>query len=191
MFDYFIGTVKDIGENTVVLECNGIGFEFIASKFCLLNLKLNESAKLYAQLCVREDAVNLIGFYSKQEKAMFSRLNTVNGIGAKGAIAILSGLSLNELCAAIASGNVKSLSTIKGIGKKTAERIVLELREKLTDEYNDVLPGEFVKTDINEDAVLALIALGYSKQEAVNAVKRIDTANKTVEEIVVAALKRG
>lgn len=191
MFDYFIGTVKSLGVNDLVLEVGGIGFDFTISSFCSAKLKIDDTVKVFSYLAVKEDDMSLFGFYSKEEKAMFLRLISISGIGAKGAIAILSGLNLNELCAAIASGNCKAISSVKGIGKKTAERIVLELHDKLSDEFSigvDVpnsLKGE------EDEAVLALMALGMTKQESVNAVKRVDTNGKTVEQIVMAAFRRG
>ena len=193
MFDYFTGVVKDLGLNTVVLETGGIGYEFTVSRFCLNNLHLADTVKLYSYLNVYEGGMGLFGFYSKEEKAMFLRLISISGIAAKGAIGILSGLSLNELCVAIAGGDAKALSGIKGVGKKTAERIVLELRDKLGEEFSigsDASDG-FVQSDIGEDALLALMALGFTKQESINAIKRVDTSGKTVEEIIKAALKRG
>lgn len=193
MFDYFTGIVKEMGLTTVVLEVGGIGYEFTASKYCLNNLKIEQKAKIYAYLSVREDGVSLYGFYSKQEKAMFMRLTSISGIGPKGAISVLSGLALDELSIAIANGDHKVLGGIKGIGKKTAERIILELRDKLGEEFALGQDSTNVTTqsELNDDAVMALMALGFNKQEAVNAIKRVDTAGKTLEEIVVAALKRG
>ncbi|MBR2967950.1 MAG: Holliday junction branch migration protein RuvA [Clostridia bacterium] len=192
MFNYIFGTVKELGVNTVVVEACGIGYEFTVSRFCINTLKLEDKVKIYAYLSVREDVVSLFGFYSKEEKAMFLRLTSISGIGPKNAIVILSGLALNDLCIAIANGDAKALSGIKGIGKKTAERIVLELKDKLGDEFAissvEVPNGNI---DINEDAILALMALGFNKQESINAVKRVDVNGKSVEEIVRAALKRG
>ncbi|MBR2971107.1 MAG: Holliday junction branch migration protein RuvA [Clostridia bacterium] len=192
MFNYFTGIVKDLGLNTVTVETGGIGYEFTVSRYCLNNLKIDDKIKIYAYLSVREDGISLFGFYSKEERAMFLRLTSISGIGPKNAIGILGGLSLNDLCASIASGDFKALSAVKGIGKKTAERIVLELRDKLGEEFS--IGGDSVSaavSDLNDDAVLALMALGFTKQESVNAIKRVDASGKSVEEIVKAALKRG
>lgn len=192
MYNYFSGIVKELGINSVVIETCGIGYEFTVSRFCINSLKLEDKVKIYAYLSVREDGVSLFGFYSKEEKAMFMRLTSISGIGPKNAIGILSGLALNDLCIAIANGDAKALSGIKGIGKKTAERIVLELKDKLGDEFavsaSEIPNGNI---DVNEDAILALMALGFNKQESINAVKRVDANGKSVEEIVRAALKRG
>lgn len=190
MFAYFEGTITDIGINTVVLETGGIGYEFTVSTFCINSLKVGSKAKLYSYLSVREDGVSLFGFYGKEEKAMFLRLISISGIGPKVAIGVLSGLSLNDLSAAIAGGDSKMLGKIKGIGKKTAERIVLELRDKLGQEFGAIGDIAGGANETNEDAVLALMALGFGKQEAVNAVKRVDVNGKSVEEIIKAALKQ-
>ncbi len=193
MFDFFIGTVRELSLNSVVLEVGGIGYEFNVSSFCANSLKLGDNVKLYAYLNVYEGGMSLFGFYSKEEKAMFLRLISISGIASKGAIGILSGLALNELCVAIASGDAKALSGIKGVGKKTAERIVLELRDKLGKEFSvdSYVPENSMQSDVGDDALLALMALGFSKQESINAIKKVDMNGKTVEEVVKAALKRG
>lgn len=190
MFNYISGKVAEIYDNVAVIDVGGVGYELIASRFCIGALRVGANAKLYAHLSVKEDGVTLIGFYSKEEKAMFLRLISISGIGPKVAIGILSGLSLNDLTAAIVSCDYKMLGGIKGIGKKTAERIVLELKDKLGEEFasSDIGGGD---ATANEDAVMALMALGYTKQEAVNSVKKIDTQGKSVEDIIKAALKRG
>lgn len=194
MFNYFIGTVKELGLSTATIETNGIGYEFTVSKYCINNIKIGDVVKLFAYLSVRDDGVSLFGFYSKEEKAMFLRLTSISGIGPKSAISILSGLAFNDLCVAIAHGDAKALSGIKGISKKTAERIVLELKDKLNEEFglmSESNKNDVVQSNEAEDAVFALVALGYGKQEAANAVKRIDTKGMLAEEIVKAALKRG
>ncbi len=190
MFNYISGKVTEIGENFAVIEAGGIGYELIVSRFCGAGLKLNDFAKIYTYLSVKEDGVTLLGFYSKEEKAMFLRLLSISGIGPKVAIGILSGLPLNNLSTAIVGGDYRLLSGIKGIGKKTAERIVLELKDRLGAEFDSTdAVGSVLGED--EDAVLALMALGYTKQESVNAIKHVDTNGKSVEEIIRAALKRG
>ncbi len=190
MYNYICGKVIEVGDNMTVVEVNDIGYELIISRYCAAGLRIGETAKLYAYLSVKEDGIALLGFYSKEEKAMFLRLITISGIGPKVAVAILSGLSLNDLTAAIVSCDYKRLGTIKGIGKKTAERIVLELKDKLGEEFASVDECGLAVNEANEDAVMALMSPGYTKQEAVNAVKRVDTKGKSVEDIIRAALKR-
>lgn len=193
MFNYISGKVVEKGVGFVVLDVNGIGYELIVSNNCAAGLDIGSTAKLYAYLSVREDGISLLGFYNKEEKAMFTRLISISGIGPKVAIGILGGLSLNDLTAAIVSGDYKKLSGIKGIGKKTAERIVLELRDNLGREYASVEPavGGANPSEINEEAILALMALGYNKQEAIGALKKVDTNGKSVEDVILAALKNG
>lgn len=191
MYNYISGKVAELGDNIAVIDVGGVGYELIVSRYCALTLSVGKDAKLYAYLSVKEDGMSLIGFYSKEEKAMFLRLITISGIGPKVAIGILSGLALNDLTAAIVSCDYKMLGGIKGIGKKTAERIVLELKDKLGEEFAsaDIVGG--VTAETNEDAIMALMALGYTKQEAANSIKKIDTKGKSVEDIIRAALKRG
>ena len=123
---------------------------------------------------------------------MFMRLISINGIGPKAAIGILSGLKLSELTFCIVNGDYKSLSSIKGIGKKTAERIILELKDKLDEELQEIDGSVSTSdaSDLKNDAIDALVALGFNKQEAASAVKKVDSTGKTVEEIVMLALKR-
>lgn len=192
MYDYFIGKIADIGVTDLVIERSGIGYVMTASKYCLNSLKLGETAKLFAYLSANENGVSLYGFCSKEEKAMFMRLISINGIGPKAAIGILSGLKLSELTFCIVNGDYKSLSSIKGIGKKTAERIILELKDKLDEELQEIDGSMSTSnaSDLKSDAVDALVALGFNKQEAASAVKKVDSTGKTVEEIVMLALKR-
>ncbi|MCL2675750.1 MAG: Holliday junction branch migration protein RuvA [Firmicutes bacterium] len=192
MIDYIKGKVVEIGENHVTVETNGIGYGLVVSANTTAKLKMGSEAHIYTFLSVREDGVSLFGFYSKQEKAMFSRLLTVSGIGPKMAVAILSGIGVDELAAVIAGGDFTRLTGIKGVGKKTAERLVLELKDNLAKEFGSIgLAGGVAASKVSEDAVLALMSMGFSKQEATAAVTNAGAGDRTsVEEIVIAALKR-
>lgn len=192
MYDYFVGKIANVGVNDIVIETGGIGYVMTVSKYCINTLKLGEISKLFAYLSANENGIALYGFYSKEEKAMFMRLISINGIGPKAAIGILSGLRLSELSFCIANGDFKSLSSVKGIGKKTAERIILELKDKIGEELQGLSDGETLSanTDLKDDAVEALMALGFNKQEATAAIKKVDSDGKTVEQIVMLALKR-
>lgn len=193
MIDFIKGVVVETGENNVVIEAGGIGYGLLASNNTVSRLKTGTSALVYTFLTIREDGVTLFGFYSKQEKAMFLRLITVSGIGPKMAISILSGIGVDELAALIASGDYGRLCSIKGVGKKTAERIVLELKDSLAKEFGK---SEFVAVaggdaKMTEEAILALMSMGFSKQEASSAVSNCGAKDlKSVEEIIIAALKR-
>lgn len=172
MYEYIKGTIEYKGENYLVIDNNGIGYRLNVSSNCLSNLNSSQLIKVYTHLAVKEDDMSLFGFYSLEEKDMFMKLITINGVGPKLALAILSGLNVNEITSAIMAGDVKCISTVKGVGKKTAERLILELKGKIG--VVETLPieninGNNTSNNVN-DAVLALIDLGYTRQEAYNAI---------------------
>lgn len=191
MLSYIKGKVTEAGENTLVVECGGLGYELLVSRGAASAAAVGSEVKLPVYLSVSETGVALYGFKDAAEKDMFLKLIGISGIGAKMAIGILSGMGVNDLIAAIARGDVKGLSGIKGIGKKTAERIALELRDKIGAEIADIGEKVGVTPDIvpDEDAVLALMALGFNKNEAVSAVARVHGEGLTTEQIVFMALK--
>lgn len=191
MLSYIKGKVTEAGENTLVVECGGLGYELLVSRGAASAAAVGSEVKLPVYLSVSETGVALYGFKDAAEKDMFLKLIGISGIGAKMAIGILSGMGVNDLIAAIARGDVKGLSGIKGIGKKTAERIALELRDKIGAEIADVGEKVGVTPGIvpDEDAVLALMALGFNKNEAVSAVARVHGEGLTTEQIVFMALK--
>ncbi|KAI4453661.1 queuine trna-ribosyltransferase [Holotrichia oblita] len=173
------GNVVERGENYIVVEASGVGYELTVSAFCLDKYaKTGEIYKIPVHLNVREDEMRLFGFKDNAEKNMFKKLITISGIGPKVAIAILSGIPLDELAISILNNDTKNLSKIKGIGKKTAERLVLELKDKFSEEYGqiDIAASCNVPVSrVNEDAIMALISLGLSKNEAINAIAKINT----------------
>ena len=191
MLSYIKGKVTEAGENTLVVECGGLGYELLVSRGAASAAAVGSEVKLPVYLSVSETGVALYGFKDAAEKDMFLKLIGISGIGSKMAIGILSGMGVNDLIAAIARGDVKGLSGIKGIGKKTAERIALELRDKIGAEIADMGEKVGVTPDIvpDEDAVLALMALGFNKNEAVSAVARVHGEGLTTEQIVFMALK--
>lgn len=190
MFDYIIGKPISVSGDTLVIENNGIGYKIYASDYAKQFLyKPNETVKIYIYMQVREDDVSLFGFCSENERRMFMSLTSVSGVGAKTAIAILSGMNLDNLSELIAAGDPSTLTTIKGLGKKTAERIVLELSGKLDFMRKS---GESTMSDIvlcNENAVSALISLGFTRQEAVNSVKKVAANGMNTEDIIREVLK--
>ena len=191
MLSYVKGKVTDAGENTLVVECGGLGYELLVSRAAAAAAAIGSEVKLSVYLSVSETGVALYGFKDAAEKDMFLKLIGISGIGAKMAIGILSGMGVNDLIAAIARGDVKGLSGIKGVGKKTAERIALELRDKIGAEIADIGENIGIMPDKvpNEDAVLALMALGFNKNEAVSAVAKVHGEGLTTEQIVFMALK--
>lgn len=159
----------------IVIDVNGVGYEVDVSMQTFYNLPaLNETVQLYTQLVVREDAHLLFGFATAAERATFRQLVKVSGIGAKTALGILSAMNADELAQAVAKEDVKRLSSAPGIGKKTAERMVLELRGKLVSEnISDSLFAPAPSADETDDIVSTLLALGYNEREAKAAVKGI------------------
>ena len=173
----------------IVIDVNGVGYEVDVSMQTFYALPpLNEQVQLYTQLVVREDAHLLFGFASAAERATFRQLVKVSGIGAKTALGILSAMNADELAQAVAEEDVKRLSSAPGIGKKTAERMILELRGKLVAENGGGLFAPAAVADESEDVVHTLLALGYNEREAKAAAKGIP-AGTDVSEGVRLALK--
>ena len=181
--------------NTVVLDVNGLGYEIFASNNTLDSLPpINEVATVYTYLHVREDAYLLFGFATKQEKEVFLKLISVSGVGAKTAIQILSGITPNNLINAIMLNDIKTISSVKGLGKKTAERIIVELKNNLGELQGlAAIPlmnyMEAVSSSASEEAVEALVSMGLTKMEAVKLVSLVATAEDTTERIIEKALR--
>lgn len=185
------GTLIDKTPPQIVIDVNGVGYEVDVSMQTFYALPaLGETVQLYTQLVVREDAHLLFGFADLAERATFRQLVKVSGIGAKTALGILSALSSDDLAAAIASEDVKKLSSAPSVGKKTAERMILELRGKLTvsGSLKDDLLRATASVDNSEDVVSTLLALGYNEKESRLAVKGL-AADVDVSEGVKLALK--
>ncbi len=195
MIAYVKGKVIDEFDGGVVLENNGIGYEILCSATAAAKLSANKEGAVYTYFQLRDDGVSLYGFDNKAEKAMFIKLISVSGVGPKLGISVLSGMSLTDLATAIATSDVKSLSRIKGLGKKTAERIVLELREKISADEDGVLISPVGATNTvlsseDEDAVIALTELGFSSADSRKAVQKAkETGAKTAQEVISAALR--
>lgn len=192
MIGYVKGKLLHYEDNVVILDVNGVGYEITCSASLYARLIENEGGEAFTYLALREDGMYLYGFDTMAEKKMFLQLITVSGVGPKMGIAILSGTSLNDLAIFIASSDVKSLSKIKGLGKKTAERIIVELREAMQKvSCPSVTPIEkIVVSGEGENAVLALMSLGYSKADASDAVSRsVADGNKTLNDLITGALK--
>ena len=189
MLAYINGILTLKQEGLIIVESNGIGYEIFVSNNTLANLPYtNQECKIYTYLQVKEDGIALFGFASREEKDLFNKLISVSGIGPKGAITLLSGMSLADLTNAIANQDIRSLSQIKGLGKKSAERICLELKDKL--DYVPTLQGEEVYnvSAVNE-AIEVLVSLGINKNQASNLAKSVAKAGMEVEQIISLALQ--
>lgn len=198
MLHYIKGTLAMKTESQIVVEAGGIGYEItVPANSSVYLAKDGEEITVFTAMMVREDDISLYGFGSKSELDTFRKLITVNGVGSKAAIAILSAMPLNEVHQAIILEDSKSLTRANGIGKKTAERIVLELKDKFGQIEDAALPnGNDISiesgdnADNRAEAANALMALGYSKGEAVNALASVKETDLTVEEYIKQALKR-
>lgn len=195
MIGYIKGKVKYCAEGTVLLENNGIGYEIVCSGAAYAKLLGAGEGEVFTYLQVREDGISLFGFDSVEEKNMFLKLISVSGVGPKMGITVLSSMNINDIAVAIANSDVKKLTAAKGLGKKTAERIILELREKVAAAQIPETGGKIAEpaekvTDKEEDAVVGLMSLGYTRAESVRAVKRAEESGAvTMEEIIMAALR--
>ncbi len=192
MIAYIKGNLLYESGGTVVLENNGIGYEIVCSAAAYAKIVNAGGGAVWTYLAVRDDGISLFGFDSLSEKSMFLKLISVSGVGPKLGMTVLSGMNLNDLAFCIASSDVKSLSSIKGLGKKTAERIILELREAISLED---LPTDKKsvpqKLGVDEEnAVLALMSLGYNRAQSQEAVEAaIGGGASGLENIITAALK--
>lgn len=191
MYSYIKGTVEEIYLDRIVLENNGIGYEINVSTFTAQSVQKGKSAKIFTKLIVREDDMSLCGFASKKELEMFKLLTSVSKIGPKVALGILSFATPPQLSAYILSEDITKLSKCPGVGKKTAERIILELKDKVDKES-----AEFEATLFNQaptgfemdEAVEALLALGYSNSEAKEAVQKFKKDGLKTEDLIKKAL---
>ena len=202
MIAYIRGKVMAQTAETVVVDVHGIGYEIYCSGGVFKRAVVGEIAEIYTYLQVKEDGVTLFGFESVKEKEIFLKLTSVSGVGPKLGIAVLTGMSADDFATAIATADVKKLSAVKGLGKKTAEKIVLELHGKISaaevmSASGDAPEAKTVEpqaklTAVEEEAVAALQGLGFTRSESVQAVKRArENGAKTVEEVIMKALQGG
>jgi Holliday junction DNA helicase RuvA len=201
MYAYIKGEIADITEDNLVLECNNIGYNIGIPYSVAQKLPgIGETVKIYTYTSVREDAFNLFGFLSKDDLEVYKLLIAVNGIGPKGALSILSAMSADDLRFAIISGDSKAISKAQGVGSKSAERIILELKDKIKmfdiDDLDDNngMSGAFDSSDnknqARNEAIEALTALGYSPTDALKTIKQIEiTDDMDSGAILKAALK--
>ncbi len=197
MIRYIKGIIYHQMDSSIIVEnSSGIGFNImIPSGSSFYKLNDGEEVKVHTSMIVKEDDISLYGFSDREELELFELLITVSGIGAKGAMSIMSVLSPNALKLAIASGDSKSISKANGVGKKTAERIIIDLKDKLGRFDEAELDAHiddkiFVNDDTRSEAKIALISLGYSQQEAENAISKIKGENLSIEDYIKLALKQ-
>jgi len=196
VFYHLEGTISDITGSMVVVDCHGIGFAVSCSLNTISQLNLGEKKKLLISEIIREDGFDLYGFAEKSEKTLFDMLISVSGIGPKASIAILSANSPAGLIQAIASGNEKALTVAQGVGKKIAQRVILELKDKIG--AGDISPSSAgipsaVRTPASNtnvsQAISALNVLGYNDSEIMSVLNSTDVSQMTTEQIIKAVLK--
>ena len=194
MYAHIEGIVAEKDHESIVLDAGGVGYLLNVSGATLsMAPPVGEKMKLYCVLNVREDAMELYGFYSREEKKMYERLRSVSGVGSKIALAILSSMSVRDLSIALVAGDANALTRVPGIGKKTAQRLVLELKDKVDD---DQLTGKAaaISPKVNAggpeaEAIAALVSLGYSSSEAAKAVSQVAGQTDEADKMIFLALK--
>ena len=199
MISYIKGTLERRAESYIIIETGGIGYQVFVSPATLAKLpQIGTEAKVFTYFSVKEDGMSLYGFASVEEQEMFHKLLTVSGVGPKGALGFLSMLKPSEIIMAILSDDVKTLSKAPGVGRKTAQRVILELKDKFKTEEALSMGGEelqgIVEVTIDGDAkfeaIDAMTALGYSRSEAAKAVNAVAAEGMSTEDILKAALKK-
>lgn len=198
MYSYIRGMLAEVETDHIVIEVQGIGYNIYLPTNCLEYLPpIGEECKIHTYLYVREDAMILYGFLTKDDLDLFQQLISVSGIGPKGALGILSALSADDLRFAILAGDSKAIAKAPGVGAKTAQRVILELKDKMSleDAFEKKTQHQKQMTvsadhQVKNDAVLALTALGYSSAESLKAVSKVEiTAEMDVESVLKQALK--
>lgn len=195
MFYYLSGTVALIDANLAVIDCGGVGYKCFTSNYTLASLQTGKPARLYTHCNIREDAFDIFGFASREELGCFERLLGVSGVGPKAALAILSVVSPDQLTLAVMTQDEKTLTMAQGVGKKMAQRILLELKDKLGAQQLEISTGAQISGaspvhgSKTAEATAALASLGYSQAEIGTALKGLSVESMTVEEIVRQALR--
>lgn len=201
MLAYIRGTLEEMSEDSVILDHQGMGYQIYMSALDISELPgIGRSVLIYIHMNVREDGINLYGFRTKQAKEIFRLLIGISGVGPKAGMALLSALSVADIQMAVLSGDAKSLTKANGIGMKGAQRIIMELHDKIElesmleprdDQSVAESAGAVADEDITASVAMALVSLGYSQLEAMQAIRRVDAAQEmNTEELLKAALKK-
>lgn len=195
MYDYLSGTIIEKGLNDFVIDVAGIGYYLLASTTTLADLTIGRVEKVYVKLLVKEDDHSLCGFSQRREREFFLHLISVSGIGQRVAMNMISQANYSDILVWIVSGDEKQLTKLPGLGKKTAQRLIVELKDKFIKQYGDRLtagavPQQVVNDQPSDDVLLALTGLGFQREEIKLMLKGVDTTTLTVEEAIKYALKR-
>jgi Holliday junction DNA helicase RuvA len=192
MYSYFEGKLVQKTPTYAIIDCNGVGYMINISLHTFSKIKDEEKCKLFTHLAIKEDAHTLFGFYDQEERILFRHLISVSGVGTNTARMMLSSLSPIEITQAIISNNVSALQSIKGIGGKTAQRIILDLKDKISKISGDIEILHIEHNTKREEALSALVMLGFNKivvEKMLDKIIRSESANITVEQLIKQALK--
>lgn len=199
MLAYIKGTVAYCGPDSIVLDNHGIGYQIFVPASLSEQLSIGDEVKIHTYFAVREDAVCLYGFQTKDELDLYRMLLSVSGIGPKGAMGLLSVMTADDIRFAVLSDDAGAIAKAPGIGKKTAQKVIIELKDRLSLEdafekksaHTESAAGQGTKNQAQSEAVMALVALGYSNSEALKAVRKTasERENPDTEELIKAALK--
>lgn len=194
MIEYLRGEIAELTPTTAIIECCGVGYETSITLNTYSALQGKKETKLYIHEAIREDAHQLFGFSNKQERELFLLLISVSGIGGNTARTILSAFTITELCEAIATGNERAIKSVKGIGLKTAQRLIVDLKDKISgigEGYGSAQATTTIDNDVVDGAVSALVMLGFPGSAASKVVQNIAKANPTatIEQVIKLALK--
>lgn len=195
MIEYLKGEIAELTPATAIIECCGVGYETSITLNTYSALQGKKEAKIYIHEAIREDAHLLFGFSNKQERELFLLLISVSGIGGNTARTILSAFTVTELCEAIATGNERAIKSVKGIGLKTAQRLIVDLKDKISgigfDYTGGAQPSAAIDNEIVDGAVSALVMLGFPGSAASKVVQGVAKANPTatIEQVIKLALK--
>lgn len=194
MIGFIKGILRDKDYDNITVECGGVGFNIMVTNSCMANLpSVDEEVKIYTYLHVREDEMSLYGFESPEEKKLFLQLITVSGVGSKTAIQILSAERMSAIINSIINEDTSVIANCKGIGKKTAERIIVELKDKIKP-FDYIIPNDNLMTAVQEntkaleDALIVLTSLGLTKNDATKKAKEVMSKTDTAEDIVAKVL---
>lgn len=195
MYGYFKGIIDEKYTDRVIIDVNNIGYEIYLPENDIIDIKISDKMKIFTYLVVREDDMKLFGFTTKEKLEFFKKLISVSGVGPKVAIGIISNISVSDMCLAIITDNIAALKKVPGIGPKMAQKIIFELKDKISKSeevtmLSQVNTGSIDKQNVNVvEAVSALEVLGFSKKDIEIAIKAIDTSNLSVENIIKLLLK--
>ncbi len=193
MYAHFNGVIEEVFKDRVIIDVNNIGYEVYLPESDILNLVEGKNVKLYTYTHIREDDMKLFGFLSKENLSFFKKLISVSGVGPKVGLGIISNITPDEMCIAIATDNILVLKSIPGIGPKMAQKIIFELKDKILKEDFEKIEGKSSrKSASNEhvtEAITALQVLGYSQKEIKDVISKLNIENDTVENVIKKVLK--